>query len=445
MRAVVVALGKIGLPVAALLARTAETVVGCDIDERTCELVNRGLAPWPGEAGLEEALAELVPAGRLRAQTDTAAALATSPDLVIAVPPLAVDGSGAPDHRILDAVVQEIGRGLQPGTTVSFETTLPVGTTRGRIAPRLQELSGLRADEDFFVVFSPERVSVGRIFSDLATYPKLVGGIGPSSERRGVELYGSFLSAEVWPMGSSEAAELTKLAETTYRDVNIALVNEFARFADGAGIDIARVIAAANSQPFSHLHHPGVAVGGHCIPVYPRLYLAGDPAAALPAAARAVNESMPAYAVELLAKELGGLQGRRVLILGIAYRGGVPETAFSGAFGVRDALAAAGAVPVAADPLYDAAALEAEGFVPWAGDEIDGVVLQADHAEYRGLTPADLPGVRAVVDGRDLLDVKSFAAAGIPVKRIGRPGGDQLAASSACSAATTRSPARPSP
>lgn len=439
------ALGKIGLPVAVQLARSADQVIGCDIDEGTCELINRAVAPWPGEAGLDDALTELVPAGRLRAQTDTAAALATSPELAIAVPLLALDRSGAPDYGILDAVVEEIGHGLQPGTTVSFETTLPVGTTRERIAPRLQELSGLRPDEDFFVVFSPERVSPGRIFSDLATYPKLVGGIGPRSEQRGVELYSSFLAAEVWAMGSSEAAELTKLAETTYRDVNIALVNEFARFADRAGIDIGRVIEAANSQPFSHLHRPGVAVGGHCIPVYPRLYLAGDREATLPGAAREVNDSMPAYAVALLARELGDLRGRRVLILGVAYRGGVPETACSGAFGVRDALVAAGAVPLAADPLYDDAALEAEGFAPWRGDEVDGVVVQTDHAEYRELAPGRLPGVRAVIDGRDLLDVEAFAAAGIVVKRIGRPGGGQLPASTASSAATTRSPARPSP
>ncbi len=445
MRGVVVALGKIGLPVAVQLARSAEEVIGCDIDARTCELVNQAVAPWAGEAGLEEALAELVPAGRLRAQADTAAALATAPELAIAVPPLAVDSSGAPDYRVLDAVVEDIGRGLRPGTTVSFETTLPVGTTGERIAPRLRELSGLEPDEDFFLVFSPERVSVGRIFSDLATYPKLVGGIGARSERRGVELYRSFLDAEVWPMGSSEAAELTKLAETTYRDVNIALVNEFARFADRAGIDIDRVIEAANSQPFSHLHRPGVAVGGHCIPVYPKLYLAGDPTATLPAAAREVNDSMPAYAVELLTRELGDLSGRRVLILGVGYRGGVPETAFSGAFGLRDALSAAGAVPLATDPLYDRAALESESFAAWDGGEIDGAIVQADHAEYATLAPADLPGVQAIVDGRGLMDAEAFLAAGVAVKRIGRPSGDQRAALTAFSTATTRSPARPSP
>ena len=155
-------------------------------------------------------------------------------------------------------------------------------------------------------------------------------------------------------MGSAEAAELTKLAETTYRDVNIALANEFARFADRTSIDIGRVIDAANSQPFSHIHRPGIAVGGHCIPVYPRFYLLGDPQARLPLVSREVNDSMPGYAVDLLAAELaGGLVDARVLILGVTYRGDVKETAFSGAFATRRELERRSARPLASDPLYD--------------------------------------------------------------------------------------------
>jgi UDP-N-acetyl-D-mannosaminuronic acid dehydrogenase len=419
VRAVVVALGKIGLPIAAQIARAGHEVVGCDVDPRVVELVNAAQPPFPGEAGLEEALAEVVGDGRLRAVVDTAAAVAEGPDLVIAVPPLVVDEQARPDWRILDAVVADIGAGLRAGTTVSVETTLPVGTTRDRIAPALAERSGLRAEEDFFCIFSPERVYSGRIFRDLATYPKLVGGLSERGEARGGELYRSFLDAEVWAMGSAEAAELTKLAETTYRDVNIALANEFARFADAAGVDIERVIDAANSQPFSHIHRPGVAVGGHCIPVYPRFYLHSDEQAQLPRAAREVNLAMPGYAVDLLAKDLGDLRDLRVLILGVAYRGDVKETAFSGAFDLREELERRGAAPVAADPLYDDDELRALGFEPWDRGPVDGAILQADHAAYAALAAADLPGARAVVDGRRVLDVAAFAAAGVPVRRIG--------------------------
>ena len=437
MRAVVVALGKVGLPLAARLTMAGHDVTGADIDPRVVEHVNAGTPHLDGEAGLAEAMADAVGAGRLRATTDTTAAVAEGPDLVVAVPPLMVDASAEPDWAIVDAVVADIGAGLQAGTTVAIETTLPVGATRNRIAPALQDASGLTEGTDFHLVFSPERVYSGRVLRDLDTYPKLVGGLSKAGEERGVELYGAFLDAEVWGMGSAEAAELAKLAETTYRDVNIALANEFAQYADRVGVDVARVIAASNSQPFSHIHSPGVAVGGHCIPVYPRFYLKGHPDALLPRAARAANEAMPAYAVAALQDDLGPLGGERVLILGVAYRGDVKESAFSGAHGVRDALAAAGAVPLATDPLYDDDELRALGFEPWDGAPVAGAILQADHTAWRELGAGDVPGVRAVVDGRGTLDPERFP--GVPVRRIG--GGQ----ASVESAATTRSPASPRP
>ncbi len=425
MKVVVVALGKMGLPMAAHIGRAGHEVVGCDIDAAAVGAVNAGLAPFPGEAGLDEAIAELVAAGRLRATTDTTAAVAEGPDLVVAVPPLYVDEHARPDWASLDAAAGAIARGLQQGTVVSLETTVPVGTTRWRFALALEAQSSLRVGVDFDVVFSPERVSTGRVFRDLDTYPKLVGGLHPEGERRGVALYEGFITAEVRSMGSAEAAELTKLAETTYRDLNIAFANELAVYADRLALDVAEVIDAANSQPYSHIHRPGVAVGGHCIPVYPHFLLAGDPASRLPRVAREVNETMPAYAVGMLAKRLGSLAGRTILILGVAYRGGVKETAFSGAAALRDELRARGARPVASDPLYSEDELRAAGYEPWReGVGADGAIVQADHAQYRALDPAQLGGATFVVDGRGVLDGHALAAAGVRVLRIGRPSSD---------------------
>ncbi len=418
MRAVVIALGKVGLPLAARMALAGHDVVGADVDPRVVALVNAGEAPFPNEAGLPEALAATVADGRLRAVGDTAAAVADGPDLVVAVPPLVVDASARPDWGILDAVVADIGRGLKAGTTVSIETTVPVGTTRSRVVPALEAASGLREGTDFHVVFSPERIFSGRAIADLDKYPKLVGGLSPAGETRGIELYASFLDAEVRGLGSAEAAELSKLAETTYRDINIAFANELARYADTLGIDVLSVIDAANSQPYSHVHRPGIAVGGHCIPVYPRFLLAGDPDARLPRAAREINERMPAYAADLL----GDVNAKRVLILGVAYRGGVKETAFSGAFALRDALAGRGATVLATDPMFSDDELRGHGFTPWDGaSEVDAAIVQADHAQYATLTAADLPGLTAIVDGRGILDAANFA--GIPLRRIGRPEG----------------------
>lgn len=412
MRITVVALGKIGLPLAVQFARKGHHVVGADVNPATVDLVNRGVAPFPGEAHLAEYLAEVVASGALTATTDTTAAVRDS-DAVVVVVPLFVDENSIPDFAWMDDATAAIGAGLRPGTLVSYETTLPVGTTRHRFAPMLAEASGLQAGSDFSVVFSPERVFTGRVFADLSRYPKLVGGVDEASTKAGIAFYEQVLDFDdrpdlarpngVWDLGTAEAAELAKLAETTYRDVNIALANQFARFADKRGIDVTPVIEACNSQPFSHIHTPGIAVGGHCIPVYPRFYLWNDPEATLVRAARKANADMPAYAVELLRRVHGDLAGQRVVVLGASYRGGVKETAFSGVFATVAALREHGAVPVVHDPMYSAEELRALGFEPYAlGEPAAAAILQADHADYRALTGTDLP-VRTVIDGRRLL------------------------------------------
>ena len=409
MQICVVALGKIGLPLAVQFASLGHKVIGADIDARLVDSVNAGVAPFPGEAGLQAKLTAVVGARLLSATTETTDAVTTSKVIVIVVP-LFVDADGIPDFGSMDAATMAVATGLRPGSLVSYETTLPVGTTRNRWAPMLASGSGLAVGRDFHVVFSPERVLSGRVFADLRRYPKLVGGLDQESTRRGVEFYRTVLEFEersdlphangVWDLGSAEAAEMAKLAETTYRDVNIGLVNQFARYADTVGVDIATVIEACNSQPYSHLHKPGIAVGGHCIPVYPRMYLWNDPSATVVRAAREANTAMPAYAVELLAAHYGDLEDVPVLVLGAAYRGGVKETAFSGVFPTVAALRERGARPLVSDPLYEPEELEALGLPAHRGQAVAAAVIQADHDQYRTLSPADLPGVSVLIDGR---------------------------------------------
>lgn len=428
MRICVVALGKIGLPLAVQFARKGHRVTGADVNERVVADVNAGREPFPGEADLDVHLGAAVRDGLLTATTDTAAAVAES-DAVVVVVPLFVDEAGTPDFGWMDAATRSIAAGLRPGTLVSYETTLPVGTTRGRWASMLAEGSGLTAGDDFHLVFSPERVLTGRVFADLRRYPKLVGGIDDASARHGVEFYEQVLDFDerpdldrpngVWDLGSAEAAELAKLAETTYRDVNIGLANQFARYADTVGVDVMKVIEACNTQPYSHIHKPGIAVGGHCIPVYPRMYLWNDPDATVVRTAREANTAMPEYAVNLLANAYGDLTGAGVLVLGAAYRGGVKETAFSGVFPAVEALRERGAVPYVSDPMYTAEELEALGLPPHRGEHVTAVVVQADHAEYRDLGADDLPGVKALVDGRRVTDPSRWA--GVHRVVIGAP------------------------
>ncbi|HWJ85008.1 MAG TPA: nucleotide sugar dehydrogenase, partial [Cellulomonas sp.] len=343
MRIAVIALGKIGLPLAVQFASKGHEVIGVDVNQAVVDLINEGVEPFPGETHLQELLTELVPAGRLRATTDYAEAVPGA-DAVVLVVPLFVDEQTAePDFGWMDAATRSLAEHLTPGTLVSYETTLPVGTTRSRWKPMLESISGLVEGVDFDLVFSPERVLTGRVFADLRKYPKLIGGLTDRGAQHAIEFYRAVLDFDerpdlarpngVWDLGSAEAAELAKLAETTYRDVNIGLANQFARYAATVGIDVYQVIEASNSQPYSHIHQPGIAVGGHCIPVYPRLYLWTDPEATVVRAARAANAGMPDYTIGLLEGAYGDLAGARVAVLGAAYRGGVKETAFSGVFG----------------------------------------------------------------------------------------------------------------
>ena len=427
MRAVVVALGKIGLPLAAQIARAGHEVVGCDIDERVVDERQRRPRAVPRRGRARRG------AGRGRRRRPPARAdghaRAPSPRARTSSSPCRRWSSTTPRSRTGACSTRSSptsARACGRERPSSIETTLPVGTTRARIAPALEAASGLEAERDFFTVFSPERVYSGRVFADLATLPEARrraqrGGrarAASSSTRRS-----STPRSARW--ARAEAAELAKLAETTYRDINIAFANELARFADGAGIDVERVIDAANSQPFSHIHRPGIAVGGHCIPVYPRFYLAGDPDAALPAAGRAVNDAMPGYAVARLAELAGDLAGaaradpRRRLP-----RRRQGDRVQRRVRRPRRAARAAARGRVAADPLYDARrARGARASSPGTAAPVDAAIVQADHAEYaRARARTTCPARGAILDGRGVLDAGARSPRpASPVRRLGRP------------------------
>jgi len=413
-RVLVIGLGKIGLTLAVQIASEGNnSVLGCDIDNRVVDLVNSGQPPFLGEPDLDHLLEKVVANGSLRATSDLADSVRNS-EVVVVVVPLVVDIDGSPMWTNIDEVTRIVGSSLNPGTLVVYETTLPVGTTRGRFGKILEEQSGLNMDTDFFLAYSPERVFSGQVFRNFRGYPKLVGGVGPNSLRRVIDLYENSISFDsrndlpkpngVWSLDSTEAAELAKLAETTYRDVNIGLANQFALFAQTNGLDIYSVIQACNSQPFSMIHQPGVAVGGHCIPVYPHFYLMGDPKATVVKEARTANLAMPGHAVDLLLKRLGSISGLKILILGLAYRGGVKESAFSGAFELAKHLSANGATAVVHDPLFSEKEIEDLGLVPHElGTPIDAAILQTNHDSYLKLSESDLPGCKLIVDGRNFL------------------------------------------
>ena len=355
-------MGKIGLPLAVQFAKKGNTVLGVDINAKTVELINLGLEPFPEEAYLKELLSDVVDRSLLKATLDYAEAIRDA-DVVVVFVPLFVNEKAEPEFYAIDQATELIGLNLKKGSLICYETTLPIGTTRSRFVPSLEIQSGLKVGVDFNVVFSPERVFTGRIFEDLRKYPKIVGGITQDCTNMGVNFYTQVLDFDkredlakpngVWAVASTESAEFVKLAETTYRDVNIALANQFAMYADTIGQNIFEIIEAANSQSFSNLHQPGISVGGHCIPIYPQFFLWKSPTSSLIREARIINLEMPKYCIQDIKKILGNIHGLKFLVSGVSYRTGVKETAFSGAYEIDRLLKAEGAYALFFDDLFN--------------------------------------------------------------------------------------------
>lgn len=409
-RVTVVGQGKLGFPVAAFYADRGAKVTGFDIDDNLVGSLSKGISPVD-EPGASEALERLLAEGSYRATINPADAYPGAEVVIVLVPLLASEGR--PDFSALDSAVSTLATYIGPGALVVFETTLPIGATRERFAPVL------RTNSNVLVAHSPERVSSGRIWSDLDTYPKLVGGIDQESTSAAAAFYRKYLPAEVRALSSAESAEMAKLAETTYRDLNIGFANELARFAEEWNLDVTEVIDAANSQPYSHIHRPGVGVGGHCIPHYPYLLEESTSGSALVREARRVNEEMPGWVVDAIAKHNGPLAGSRVHLLGVAYRGGVKESASSPVFALEEALKREGAVVTVSDPMFTDIELEALGLTSgeWADAEV--VVLVTDHVEYRsGNWESDR--LKLFVDGRNALDRHTFESRGVGYMGVGR-------------------------
>jgi nucleotide sugar dehydrogenase len=425
----VVGLGKIGLPLAVQYALHGHRVIGCDIDPSVVKSVNEGRSHVQQEPGLARSLADVVSKGLLSATCHTTEAVCQA-GVVVVIVPVVIDTKHEVNCEAIDAATTAIAAGLQPGTLVIYETTLPVGTTTRRLAHLLEQTSQLKAGRDFSLAFSPERVSSGYVFRDLSIYPKIVGGIDEESTAAAVAFYRSVLDAEIITMASADDAEFVKLIETTYRDVNIALANEYACFADAHGLDVAAAITAANTQPYSHIHTPGVGVGGHCIPVYPYFLLAGVeetpyfdyPMLILPRSARRINDAMAEYAVRRIEGITGSLAGQSVLILGVAYRGDVREVAFTSAKLLQDALVEHGAIVYADDPLFSADELHALGYTPLTPlveDEIRAIILQADHKAYQSFDFSLFVSCQVVLDGRKALSCEKIEFPGIHYLTIG--------------------------
>lgn len=428
MRVTVVGAGKMGLPLACQFASCGAEVVAVDLNAGLVAAVNAGRCPID-EPGLADLLADVVGRGRLRATTDTGEAVRSSDAVVVIVPALLTDDRDI-DVGTLQAASAQIAEHLQPGTLVSYETTLPVGGTRRFLLPLLEE-SGLKAGEQFDLVFSPERVKSQRVLLHLATNAKIVGGLTPEGAARGAEFYTRYLGTPVLNVETLEAAEAVKLAGMIYRDVNIGVANELARYCEDAGVDLSTLIDAINTDGEAALLAPGIGVGGHCTPIYPYFLIrdAERRGIEVPIAsqARETNDGQAGHVLDRFERLCWPLRDRSVLILALAFRPEVKEHTCSTAFLLGDELARRGAGRVRLhDPLYSVEEIERHGFEPGTLEDDpcpEVLVLNTAHTAYRCLDFQALAdrGLRAVIDGRNAWAPEEVRGAGLYYLGVGRP------------------------
>jgi nucleotide sugar dehydrogenase len=423
----IIGVGKMGLPLAVWMASRGASVWACDINPSVVSAIEAG-NPNIDEPGVHELLHDALAAGRLRATTDTAAAVSES-DVVIVIAPAILTSAYEADLSNLRSASRDIARGLRPGTLVIYETTVPVGTTREQLLPIL-ETSGVSLGDGLSVAYSPERVKSRLVMRHLQETPKIVGGFDEASGTRAAEFYRESLGAPVIDVGTPEAAEFVKLAGMIYRDVNIALANQLSSYAEAAGLDTVDLFDAANTDGECALLAPGIGVGGHCTPIYPYFLIQDakrrDVDASIVATARQVNDSQPERMTLRLEQHLGSLAGVRVGILGFGFRPEVKEHICSPTFLLEAALRSHGADVRVHDPLYGDDELADHGFTTWAPDSADwrpeAVVLATGHASYRDLDLAGLgaAGLRVVVDGRRFWDPDTVSALGLHYIGTGR-------------------------
>lgn len=415
-----------GLPLACRFAQRGARVLACDVNPAAVEAINRG-RPLIDEPGVTGALRAALKNGRLAATTDTRGAVSKSGVVVVIVPVLLTAGRRA-DLSTLEAATMEVAAGLTAGALVSYETTIPVGTTRAGLKPLL-EASGLKAGKDFDLAFSPERVKSGSVLANLALTPKIVGGFNGRSTRRAARFYSRFLGAPVLALDSLEEAEFAKLAGMVYRDVNIALANDLSRYAQAAGLELEPVIAAANTDGESSLLRPGIGVGGHCTPVYPYFLTHHARELGVPQriaeASRRINDGQSAHQVERLAALWGPLAGKSALILGLGFRPEVKEHACSSAFLLQEALRERQASVGLHDPHYAREEIVSLGFRPGSLDERPAPELLILNTAHRAFAKLDFNrlrrrGAKAVLDGRNFWDPEKVRRAGLFYMGIGR-------------------------
>lgn len=318
---VVIGTGYVGLPAALMLAKAGYDVVGVDIDENIVRAINEGVMLIK-----EDELQTLIEDPDVRANLRAQSSPCEGDVFIIAVPTPLDQRKKVADLSYVDQAVQDIIPWLRPGNLVIVESTIPPLTCRERITPMIEGATGLKVGETIFLAHCPERILPGDIFHEIVYNDRIIGGIDQRTRQMAADVYASFVKGELL-LTDDVTAELVKLMENAFRDVNIALANEFNAVAETLGVDGCEAIALANRHPRVDILQPGIGVGGHCIPIDPWFIKEVDPAnSRLIFTSRVINDEMPHHIAAKIRRAVRGIVGPKIVALGAAYKPNTEDT-----------------------------------------------------------------------------------------------------------------------
>ncbi|KGA96886.1 UDP-N-acetyl-D-mannosamine dehydrogenase [Alkalihalobacillus alcalophilus ATCC 27647 = CGMCC 1.3604] len=400
MKLCTVGLGYIGLPTSIMFAKHGVDVVGVDVRLEVIESLNSGKIHIE-EPGLQEALEEVIKAGTFKASL----APEKADTFIIAVPtPNNDDMYKSCDLTYVLGAVNSVIPHLEKGNTVIIESTIAPRSMDDYVRPLLEE-NGFNIGEDIYLVHCPERVLPGQIMHELIFNNRIVGGVTPNCTEAGAKVYSTFVQGEIIKT-EAKTAEMSKLMENTFRDVNIALANELTKVCNELDINALDVISMANKHPRVNLHTPGPGVGGHCLAVDPYFIVAKTPETAqIINLARNVNTSMPEYVVNNINTLMEKINGRTVTLFGLTYKGNVDDIRESPAMEIREKLINQNKYEIRSfDPHVESDFVIAD--INQATINSDLIVILTDHNEFKELDWSSLSqlGNKRVLDTKNIID-----------------------------------------
>ena len=423
MKISVLGLGYVGLPLAAAIAKlTNHNVLGYDIDSSKVNSIKQGISPIDDEQCGKD-LKEIT----LNVSYDSSSLGET--DIFIVCVPTPVLDDYMPDLTPVIGAVTEVCNHLQKGNVIIVESTINPGVCDEVLIPLVEEKTGMKAGVDFDLAHCPERINPGDTKWNVYNIPRNIGSTSAEATKKTADLYREFIDAEINEMPSLKTAEATKIIENTFRDINIAFVNELAKSFDVLDIDLKTVIDAAANKPFAFMpHYPSCGVGGHCIPVDPYYLIERAKQSGFDhkflKLAREINNSMPSYTIGLLADGLNefsrAIKGTKVALLGLSYKANVGDLRQSPSLVMQKELIEKGADLIIYDPHFpDRSNVNS---LDEALESVTAVLIATDHNEFKSITPELLQakGVNVVIDGKNCLDKSAFRNSGIAYKGIGR-------------------------